>query len=267
MKRILVALSRSTKAQRVLERFVEMIQSLMGIGSGGVPESSGEHVLVDLLINRSRALHRPLCVLDVGANRGQFLSMIVNGLGDVPFHVHAIEPSASAFRALAAEHSDSSRVTLNQLGLGKEEGTLALYSNAEGSGIASLYPRRLDHFGIDFSLTESVSIGTLDTYCERHALRVIDLLKLDVEGHELDVLRGASQLLKDGVIDTITFEFGGCNIDSRTYFQDFFYFFKSYGSFRLFRITPSGFLAPLDEYREVYEQFRTTNFLVRRIDT
>ena len=86
-------------------------------------------------------------------------------------------------------------------------------------------------------------------------------MKLDVEGHELDVLRGAVRMLESQKIKMISFEFGSCNLDSRTYFQDFFYFFKEIGMSTLFRITPSGYLSPIKEYQEIYEQFRTTNFI------
>jgi len=61
-------------------------------------------------------------------------------------------------------------------------------------------------------------------------------------------------------IDLVAFEFGGCNIDTRTFFQDFWYFFREV-HFRIFRITPSGYLYPIESYKEIYEQFRTTNFI------
>jgi hypothetical protein len=65
----------------------------------------------------------------------------------------------------------------------------------------------------------------------------------------------------------VTFEFGGCNIDSRTYVQDFFYFFAAHGMRAMYRILPWGGLDPIPGYRETLEQFRTTNFLVLMGDT
>jgi hypothetical protein len=62
-------------------------------------------------------------------------------------------------------------------------------------------------------------------------------------------------------IDMLSFEFGSCNLDSRTYFQDIFYFLKQYQMGDIFRITPSGYLSPIHEYQEVYERFWTTNFI------
>jgi hypothetical protein len=62
----------------------------------------------------------------------------------------------------------------------------------------------------------------------------------------------------------LTFEFGGCNIDSRTYFQDFWYLLQDYGLRYFYRITPMGLLVYLPQYDEIDEQFRTTNYLVCR---
>jgi hypothetical protein len=58
----------------------------------------------------------------------------------------------------------------------------------------------------------------------------------------------------------VAFEFGGSNIDSRSFFQDFYYFFKAQ-KFNLSRITPSGYLYPIKSYSELLEQFRCTNFV------
>lgn len=82
-------------------------------------------------------------------------------------------------------------------------------------------------------------------------------MKLDAEGHELQVLHGAERLLAHNTIDIIQFEFGGCNIDSRTCFQDFFYLLNP--QYRLFQILRDG-LFSIKEYVERHELFFTTNF-------
>ena len=53
-------------------------------------------------------------------------------------------------------------------------------------------------------------------------------------------------------------EFGGCNIDSRTYFQDFFY--TLHPNYRLHRILRNG-IVPIEHYRGTQEIFVTTNFV------
>ena len=84
---------------------------------------------------------------------------------------------------------------------------------------------------------------------------------MDIEGHELDALRGFGEALKH--IDVIQFEFGGCNIDTRTFFQDFWYFFQKEG-FEIYRITPFD-LVKIESYQESEEYFVTTNYLAKRI--
>jgi len=63
----------------------------------------------------------------------------------------------------------------------------------------------------------------------------------------------------------ISFEFGGCNIDTRTFLRDFYYLLNEFG-FLIYRITPSGYFYLLDNYSEKLELFRTTNFLGIRRD-
>ena len=86
---------------------------------------------------------------------------------------------------------------------------------------------------------------------------IIDYVKIDVEGYELFVLKGFGELIYNMRI--IQFEFGGTNIDTRTFFQDLWYFFKE-KEFSLYRITPIGNL-PVRQYSEIDEFFSTTNYI------
>ena len=67
-------------------------------------------------------------------------------------------------------------------------------------------------------------------------------------------------MINGGLIKSIMFEFGGANIDTRTYFKDFFYYLMG-KNFQIYRITPSKHLQHLTNYKEIYEQYTTTNFL------
>lgn len=135
-----------------------------------------------------------------------------------------------------------------------------MFYDFAGSGLASLTKRKLDHFNINFGYSENITVDTLDNYCEYKNIGSIDLLKIDVEGHELDVLLGGSKMFSDKKIKLVSFEFGGSNIDTKTYYRDFYYFFEEL-KMKIYRITPSSFLVPMNGYEEVYEQFRTTNFI------
>jgi len=200
----------------------------------------------------------PRTVLDVGANLGAYSAAVIARYPDCS--LHAFEPSPVNATHLRERFKGNPLVRIHEVALSHNEGEACLWADRPGSGLASLSERRLDHFGI--RLTESVQVRTarLDRFAKHADIREIDWVKLDVEGHELFVLEGMGSLLES--IALVQFEFGGCNIDSRTYFQDFWYLFTRL-NFAIYRLTPRG-PAPLDRYDEMHETFRTTNFVALR---
>ena len=256
--RLASALTANRFSQVCLLHSVRLADYLMGVGAGSRVNTSGEaSVLRRIGTFKDRD---ELVIVDVGANTGQFLQMSVEALAGGRYQMHCFEPSKTAFSLLSRRAEGLRNVTLNNVGLGRDTGERLLFSDKLGSGLGSLTKRRLDHVGIEFSESETVFIETLDNYCAHRAIDHIDLLKLDVEGHELDVLAGGAEMLRKKAIRFVTFEFGGCNIDTRTFVQDFFYFFGRH-DMRIARITPGGDWFELSDYREIYEQFRTTNFV------
>lgn len=149
---------------------------------------------------------------------------------------------------------------MNNVGVGKECGEAVLHYDEPGSGLASLTKRNLVHEQTLFDKSEVVRLTTIDDYCSENNICRINLLKLDIEGHELNALVGASALFRRQAIDVVTFEFGGCNIDTRSFFKDYWLFFVRAGM-ELFRITPSGYFNPIHRYGEFNEQFVTTNYM------
>jgi FkbM family methyltransferase len=172
--------------------------------------------------------------------------------------VFAFEPALSSFDRLTRRHANHDNVHLFQLALGQADETVALYSDGEASSMASLYQRRMGHALRFFEFKEQVTVKRLDSFCALHGISHIDLLKLDVEGHELSVLRGAGTLLTTGAIDMIQFEFGRASVDARVFMKDFFELFGD--RYAVHRVVCDG-LTPVREYRETLEVFLTTNYV------
>jgi len=261
LKRFLVTIAGNRAAQRILQANVAVSQYLMGIGAGHHAGVSGERILAARLLGLPRPAGRPLCVVDVGANEGQFLDVITRELGTTPCHIHAFEPGRHAFDVLRTRFGDRSAVTLNNMALGRLAEERDLFYDTPGTTVASLYPNPPSFTSAPFHAGEKVRVDTLDNYCQAHSVETIDLLKIDVEGHELAVLEGATRVLGRRQVNMISFEFGPWHVEARTFFQDIFRFLQAHGMGTIFRITPSGYLVGIDRYRETQEQFRTTNYL------
>ena len=239
----------------------------MNYGGGGLIEQSGEEwVLREVVAPACRGLGAPV-VFDVGANVGDYSRLVRR---HVPAAlVYAFEPSAPVFRELERNLSGAEgaeRFRAFNVGLSNEEKTVELYSyTVEGQeqSLISSIDRRLPTqvVSVEVSASERIDVRTLDGFCEAEGVTRIDFLKLDVEGHELSVLRGAQRMLEAGAVSLIQFEFGPANIYSRTYFYDFWSLLHE--RFDLFRIIPRG-VVPITYYGEHREVFLTTNYLAVR---
>jgi FkbM family methyltransferase len=237
--------------QWLLRKTVKLAQYGQGIGRVRADKAALQ------LLKRSGG---SLLIFDVGANRGDYLQLALTELANRQTVIHAFEPSSVAFAELAKRFSGKNAIFLNNVALSDKPGQQTLHYDKPGSELSSLYPRKLEHHGIQFSGCEQIQVETLDHYCQTQKVERIDLLKLDVEGHELSVLKGAAQMFERSAIGMVSFEFGGCNVDSRTFVRDFFDFF-AIRHMKLARVTASGRLHPAPRYEEALEQFRTTCFV------
>jgi hypothetical protein len=90
-------------------------------------------------------------------------------------------------------------------------------------------------------------------------VQFIDFLKVDVEGHELEVFKGTKEMLGKGAIKYIQFEYGGCNIDARMLLKDLFNFFLPY-HYTLYKIYPHE-LRHVPRYDQRLENFQYQNWV------
>lgn len=198
----------------------------------------------------------PKLAIDIGGNIGDYTAQIRKR--SPLAEIHTFEPSVVNIKKLRARFSHDDRIFLVPLAVSNQNGPATLYSNESGSGLASLSQRNLEHFHMDFSIKEDVeTVRFLDYWTDTLNRKTLDIVKLDIEGHEFSALNGFGEAIDATRI--IQFEFGGCNIDTRTFFQDFWYFFKN-RNFDMYRITPLG-VEYMSRYREIDEYFSTTNYI------
>ena len=196
-------------------------------------------------------------IFDIGANYGNYTDELLKHYPKAKYFL--FEPQKVAYQHLLNKFKDYPNIKIFNNAVSDKNSTQPLYYDKKGSGLASLTKRKLDHFDIKFDEFEEVELISLNTLFkdnfDNNSFRV-NFCKIDIEGHELTVLHSIKKNYEK--FSLIQFEFGGCNIDSRTYFQDFWYLLKD--NFDIYRIGPSGPIL-IEKYSEVDESFVMTNYL------
>jgi FkbM family methyltransferase len=144
-----------------------------------------------------RELAKPgMTVVDVGANVGQYTLLAASSVGPTGY-VHAFEADKRNFELLEANlaQNDYRSVKPNAVALSDTTGAVTLYSaNSDNAGEHSLYQFDTTMRG------QSIPAVTLDQYMESAFLGStghVDLIKIDVQGAEAKVLKGAEATLRE----------------------------------------------------------------------
>ena len=127
-------------------------------------------------------LRTGMTVVDVGAHIGYYTVLCAKLVGPGG-RVIAFEPSEYGFARVSNSTRSVAHVEVRRLALGSHSGSLRLWINRSGTFDPSAYQYAEDMDPVD------VPVDTLDA--QLAGVQAIDLIKLDVEGHEMDVLAGA----------------------------------------------------------------------------
>lgn len=178
-------------------------------------------------------------VFDVGANVGQWSTAMLGAariggrLEDLD--LHAFEASRYTFDRLT-ERLNGYSVLLRHLAIHDRIGQGALHVLARGAGINSLHKPAGT---ADDVMTEDVETITLDSYIDRCNFDRIELIKIDTEGNDLAVLRGARSLFAKHQISVVQFEYNHRWVSARYFLRDVFELLEPLG-YRIGKLTPYG---------------------------
>jgi FkbM family methyltransferase len=178
-------------------------------------------------------------VIDVGANVGRWSAAILAATGQAgrsaDLDLHAFEPSAYTFQRMEAT-LHGQQVTLHQMAASDRTGWSLLHVVAPGAGTNSLHT---PPDGLPVRSTEEVPVTTLDSYAAAAGLGDLALVKIDTEGNDLCVLRGARELFAGQRISVAQFEYNHRWIAARCYLRDAFDLLSPLG-YRIGKLTPMG---------------------------
>ena len=143
-------------------------------------------------------LDEPIVVVDVGCRWG--FADVWADLGD-RCNAIGFDPDVEECARLEQRYQGRDEVRIVPVGLGAEPGKATLYVTEERAG-TSLYPSTPDAFERHPAVaagrveyTTTVELEALDDWTAGEGIERVDVIKLDTQGSELDVLRGASRVL------------------------------------------------------------------------
>ena len=140
-------------------------------------------------------------IFDIGAEDGdsceRYSSILKNPI------IHAFEPRPDQFEIMKSKFNDNKNVYLNNVAVGSKT-EIKIFNQIKGGGRSSFLTSTVD----DLSKQEQidVQVETVDAYVKKNNIKKINLLKIDVQGFEDEVLKGAQETLKLNKIDIIETE-------------------------------------------------------------
>ena len=172
---------------------------------------------------------KPDLIVDVGANRGQFTLAALNVLPQS--NIICFEPLRSAYKGLISLFDGDSRVSMHNTAIGDADIQMSMnISNKEdSSSLLEISDLQAEIFpGTEHSDCEKVVVSRLSNYMTTDLVNKNILIKIDVQGYELEVLRGAGNILSQ--IQTIYVECSFVELYAQQAIaKDIIEFLSSYG--------------------------------------
>lgn len=160
-----------------------------------------------------KSLHPNMIVVDVGAHWGEFSLFVIKRIQ--PFGtIHCFEPTRYSYLRLQENLDYYTEINLsaflNNVAVSNIDNEVSfleyppLYSAWNNLGTEGLKDTKGNF--LQETRQRTVKTTTLDSYCENQKIDRIDLLKIDVEGFEIEVIEGCSQLIEEDRLGSVIFE-------------------------------------------------------------
>jgi len=214
--------------------------------------ASGELYFINTFLHTLIKTKNPV-FYDIGGNKGDYTLMLRKSFPTS--NITTFEPNPNTFKVL--KNNTEGKCNLINKGVGENSGELNLYFDVNNptSVQASSNPEILKQIAHSTDLSSvKIDVVTLDDSVKENQ---IDLLKIDVEGFELEVLRGAKNLLIENKIKIIQFEFNEVNIIQKRFLKDFYDILPHFNLYRL----DEKRLIPLNEWQPKHEIFMFQNII------
>lgn len=141
-------------------------------------------------------------LFDVGANYGQTIDEFREVFQDAV--IYSFEPSPGVFGFLKNKVSNMDKVSVWNYGVGSSSGSFEFNENKH-QNMSSFLDLGPAGWGTINQRT-TVPVTTIDEFCKKQGIESIDVLKIDTQGYELEVLKGAVNSMRENKIGLLYFE-------------------------------------------------------------
>lgn len=190
------ALARSTVVAHVAARARNQLHGVVveHLGHDIDMARNGERWILEQLAQDCRTF------MDVGANVGDWTAAFLEANPSATGWL--VEPSTSAGAHLEARFGADPRVRLHKVVASDRPGTVTFYEEPDAGHTSSVVPGFSSH-----ATARNVRAVTIDELVSKSEVQSLDYLKVDAEGHDLHVLRGAADTLRGGRARAVQFEY------------------------------------------------------------
>jgi FkbM family methyltransferase len=216
---------------------------------------NGESRVIDTIAAACDATS--MIVFDVGANHGDWAKTVLARKSDAVIYCFEIVPATAALlRKALADHPT---VRVCDYGLSSSPGDIEIFWNTSSDDISAITPLYGDPPGTGYTVVPA-RVETGDLLIQREGLPRLDLLKIDVEGHEIEVLSGFRDTLAspERRPRIIQFEYGATWLPTRRTLMEAYDILRASG-YTVGRLYPDG--VDFKPYSFADDHFRTGNYI------
>ena len=220
---------------------------VQGIASGN-PKYNGEYRLIKTLKN---FIHT---AMDVGANQGDWTAEVIKCTGQRA-NIICVEPDPKNANYVRERFRNSSQIQIIEAAISEKTG-LATFTLGNGDYSGAGYLGKSD----EGRGAMEVSVATLESICKELGLTYLDMVKADIEGEEIAMLKGGESLFRSQSIGIIQIEYNSTWLRTNRRMKEVFEFAHDYG-YSILAATPLGF-AEYPVYGEGLEDYMMRNLIL-----